>query len=162
MPGSRCSIFRTEEEISELPEESTNIFQRNMLDRYIDQPNLNFQNEKYSVLDQMCLSEFFSYCYVAPKSLSPFENDSQPVELGDALIETNHSKCSLPDNIPLISSKEKLKYRKVKAVLRYHQSNPNKNIEKYAHHLLFSFFPFRDEQEMNSHSFSESYFEELQ
>ena len=36
MPGSCYCIFCTEEEISELLEQSTNIFQRNMLDRYID------------------------------------------------------------------------------------------------------------------------------
>ena len=58
------------------------------------------------------------------KSLSLFENDSQPVELVDEHIETNHSKGSLPDNVPLMLSKEKLKCRKVKAVLQYHQPNP--------------------------------------
>ena len=53
-PRSRYRIFRTEEEISELLEESTNIFQQNMPNRYIDWPNFNFQNGKYNVLDQMC------------------------------------------------------------------------------------------------------------
>ena len=94
--------------------------------------------------------------------MSSFENNSQPVDLGDEHIETNHSKCSLPDYVPLMSSKEKLKCRKVKAVLRYHQPNPNKDIEKYAHHLLFSFFLFRDEQELKSRSISGSYFERFQ
>ena len=103
----------------------------------------------------MYFSEFLSYCYVALKSLSSFESDSQPVELEDEYIKTNHSKCSLPDNVPLMLSKEKLKCWKVKA--QYHQPNPNKDIEKYAHHLLFSFSPFRDEQELKSQSFSESF-----
>ena len=89
-----------------------------------------------------CFSEFFSYYYGALKSLSSFENDSQPAELADELIETNHSKCSLPDNVPLMLTKEILKCWKVKAALQYHQPNPNKDIKKYAHHLLFYFFPF--------------------
>ena len=40
---------------------------------------------------------------------------------------------------------ENLKCRKVRDVLRYYQPNPQKNIEQYAHHLLFTFYPFRDE-----------------
>ena len=49
-----------------------------------------------------------------------------------------------------MSSKEKLKCRKVKSVLRYHVPNSHKNPEKYAHHILFMFYPFRDESELCS------------
>ena len=38
----RYRIFQNKEEIDELPDDSTDIFQRNMLDRYIDQPDKNF------------------------------------------------------------------------------------------------------------------------
>ena len=38
-----------------------------------------------------------------------------------------------------MSSKEKLKCWKVKAVLRYHQPSAHNNVEQYAHHLLFAF-----------------------
>ena len=41
---------------------------------------------------------------------------------------------------------ESLKCRKVKKVLRYYTPNKDKHPEKYAHHLLMLFFPFRDEE----------------
>ena len=50
--------------------------------------------------------------------------------------------------VPLMSlKKEKIKCHKVKAVLRYHVPNRHKKPEQYAHHLLFLFFPFRNESE---------------
>ena len=50
----------------------------------------------------------------------------------------------------MYSAIEKLKCRKVKAVLRYHVPNRFKNPEQYAHHLLFMFLPFRNESELCS------------
>ena len=47
-----------------------------------------------------------------------------------------------------MSSKEKLKCRKTKVVLRYHVPNRNKYPEKYAHHILFMFYPFRAEDDL--------------
>ena len=51
LPENRYKLFRTQEEINELPEDSTDIFKRNMLDRYIDRPNSTFKGGKYSVID---------------------------------------------------------------------------------------------------------------
>ena len=71
----------------------------------------------------------------------------QPEELTDNLLEDN-SLCSpvnYPKNLPLMSSKEKLHCRKVPFVLRYHVPNNHKYPEQYAHHLLFLFYPIRDE-----------------
>ena len=36
LPEKRFSIFKKKAEIDELPDDSTDIFQRNMLDRYLD------------------------------------------------------------------------------------------------------------------------------
>ena len=47
-----------------------------------------------------------------------------------------------------MSSKKKLKCRAVPAVLRFHTPNKDKNFEIYAHHVLFSFYPFRNEEEL--------------
>ena len=49
-----------------------------------------------------------------------------------------------------MNSKDKLKCRKVKAVLRYYVPNCHKYPEKYAHHLLFMFYPFRNEDDLKS------------
>ena len=36
----------------------------------------------------------------------------------------------------------------MKGVLRYYQPSPHKNVEQYAHHLLFAFYPFHHEEEL--------------
>ena len=48
----------------------------------------------------------------------------------------------------IIFSGERLHYRKVELVLRYHVPNKFKDPERYACHLLFIFYPFRDECEL--------------
>ena len=53
-----------------------------------------------------------------------------------------------PVSLPLMSSKEKLKCRKIRSVLRYHVPNKHKFPEKYSHHLLFMYYPFRSEAEL--------------
>ena len=58
------------------------------------------------------------------------------------------------------TKKEILKYRKVRKVLRYYVANPHLNPEKYAHHMLFMFYPFRNELALKSNS-SQTYAETL-
>ena len=70
--------------------------------------------------------------------------------MNENILEDNHKLCDYPSTIPLMSSKEKLKCSKVKSVLRYHVPNRHKNPEKYAHHILFMFYPFRNESELCS------------
>ena len=119
-----------------------------MLDRYHDRPDKLFAQGKYSIINDLCFAEFLSHYYVVA-SQPETENDSQPEVLQDRVLEENHSDCLYPSSIPLMSSnKEKLKCRKVKAVLRYHVPNRHKKPELYAHHLLFMFFPFRNESEL--------------
>ena len=89
------------------------------------------------------------------------KNDSQPVVLDDKVMDANHDESIYPKVIPLMSSNEKLKCRKIGAVLRYHQPSPHKSIEQYAHHLLFTFYPFRKEEELKS-STTGTYFAKLQ
>ena len=55
-----------------------------------------------------------------------------------------------------MSSNEKLKRRKVPYVLKYHTLDKHTHPEEYAHHMLFMYFPFRDENELTySNSFNE-------
>ena len=67
-----------------------------------------------------------------------------------------------PKLIPLMSSKKKLKCRKVKAVLRYNQRSLQKHIEQYSHHLLFTFYSFRHEEHLKPPSNKGTYFAKLQ
>ena len=55
-----------------------------------------------------------------------------------------------------MSSNEKLKRRKVPYVLKYHTLDKHTHPEEYAHHMLFMYFPLRDENELKySNSFNE-------
>ena len=58
-----------------------------------------------------------------------------------------------------MSSNEKLKCRTVRAILRYHEPNPGKYSKKYANHLLFTFYPFCNEDNLKLDG---SYFAKLQ
>ena len=109
IPGKRYRIFQNKEEIDELPEDSTDIFQRNMLYRYIDWPDKNFKAGRYSAIDAMCFAEFLSYYHIAPPSIKDIESDRQPIVSDDEIIESNHVTCSYPRVIPFMSSKEKRK-----------------------------------------------------
>ena len=76
--------MRSQQEISELPDESEDIFKKNMLDRYMDRPDKKFQME---ILLQsiLCYAEFLRYYYVCTISN---KNDWQPVEPTDDILET--------------------------------------------------------------------------
>ena len=117
LPENRYRIFRSEEEINELPEDSQDIFKRNMIDRYIDRPTTSFKNGKYEIIDKLCYAEFFANYYVKP-NLKESQNDNQPEVLMDETIQENNESNLLPKIIPLMSSKEKLSCRKVKAVIQ--------------------------------------------
>ena len=54
------------------------------------------------------------------------------------------------------NNNEKLKCRKVRAILRYHVPNQNKRAEEYVHHLLFMYYPFRNEEELHQETYMEN------
>ena len=128
----------------------------------IDRPDATFKSGKFAYLDSICVAEFLSYYYVHCKSKEEAENDNQPVVFDDELINLQHSATHQNETISLMSSNEKLKCRKVRAALWYHVPNPNRNPERYAHHLLFSFYPFRDEGNLKHPPISGDYLAKLQ
>ena len=69
-----------EQEISELPEDSKKIFKQNMVDRYIDRPNLTSFSSNCAVLDAFCFAEFSRYCYL-PSNPKYKDNDYQPEDI---------------------------------------------------------------------------------
>ena len=115
---------------------------------YIDRPNTAILGGKYKTLDTFCYENFLAHYYILPNTYTV--NDSQPTIWQEDLLENNHSSCNCPATIPLLSSKEKSKCRKVKAVFRYHVPNRHKYPEKYAHHLLFMYYPFPNEQDLKA------------
>ena len=102
LPEKRYRGFRDKESFDELPEDSRDIFQRNMLDRYIDRPDHSFQGGKFAYMDLLCFAEFLSSCYVQSKTIR-IENDYQPVVLNDELMEANHADSQFAKIISLMS-----------------------------------------------------------
>ncbi|XP_057310673.1 uncharacterized protein LOC130648634 [Hydractinia symbiolongicarpus] len=146
LPSDRIRIYKSEEEIKELSSDSTDVFKRSLCDRYIDRPNTTFCKGRYAQVDSMCLALFAAYYYVDYKI---DENDSQPDILTEDASQLNHDcHAQLPPKITLMSSKDTMKCRKIRQVLRYHIPNEKLFPEKYAHHLLYMFYPFRSENEL--------------
>ena len=101
------------------------------------------------IFNQLCYASFVKKYQLLTKQV---ENDSQPNELSDEVIEENHSmndNNSYPKRITL-STGEKLVHRKVEFVLRHRVPNKDKDPEAYAHHLLFMFYPFRSEEQLKA------------
>ena len=86
IPEKRFRLCLAEHEISELPEDSKKKFKWNMVDRYIDRPTLTSSSGKFVVLDAFCFSKFSRY-YHLPSNTKYKENDYQPEELDDELVE---------------------------------------------------------------------------
>ena len=109
--------MRSQQEISELTDESEDIFKKNMVDRYMDRPDEKFQNGKFAPFNSLGYAKFLRYHYVSTISN---ENDWQPVKLVDDILEKNLAVTShYPPVIFLMPSLDKLKCQKVPSVLRY-------------------------------------------
>ena len=128
----------SKKEIAELPEDSTDIYNRNMMNRYMIRPH-------DTLFGQLCYALFIKRYQLQTK---PIENDSQPEEFVDELVETNYSTSSSYPKLLVLPTGERLHYRQVELILRYHVPNKFKDPESYAHHLLFMFYPFRDDFEL--------------
>ena len=138
IPEKRVKIILSKREVSLLPEDSTDIFKRNIASRYIIRPS-------EEVFNQLCYVSFIKRYQLFPKQV---ENDSQPNELFDVVIKENHSvnnNNSYSKHITL-STGETLLHRKVEFPLRYHVLIKHKYPEAYVHHLLFMFYPFGSEK----------------
>ena len=125
LPEKRLKMLWSQEKISQIPDESEDIFKRNVLDRYMDRPDQLFCNGHYAVLNDFCYAEFLRYYYVAPHIK---ENDWQLVELSDEILKNDFLDQVYTPIIPLMLSKDKLKCRKVPSVLQFFTPNNNKII----------------------------------
>ena len=144
-PEKRVRVTKTQVELDELDDDSTDIFKTNIIQRYSIRPTST------PVIENLCLAKFAAYYYKEYKIDVSETNDSQPDILSDDLIESQSTisdatQC-LPQKIKLINTNEYMKC-KVKAVLRYHTPNKIKEPESYFHHLLMLYYPWRDESNL--------------
>ena len=150
LPEKRYRVCRSEEQILELPEDSNDLFKRNMLDRYMDRPDNSFCKRRYRILDSICYAQLLAN-YVLDCRPVGESNDYQPEVLEELLIHADsNDQQHLPNSFSVMSKKERLKLRKKQFVLRYHVPNHLTQPEAYSHHLLIMFYPFRNESELNA------------
>ena len=76
-------LLRTEKELLEIPEDSKDMYETEIIKEYIDRPTI----EKFSALS-LCLGEFATMCH---KKISYDDNNFQSDNLPDA-IDTNDNK----------------------------------------------------------------------
>ena len=139
-----------------MPGDRTDTFKRNNIDRYLARPSVSFCDEKYSILDSFCFTEFTAYYSLIykPKETKEGEEYQQDL-LPDSLMKFNHENLNYPKIIRLMDSNGTMQCRKVHQVFRYHTPNKYRFPKKYTHHLLFLFFfLFRSEKELLGGHFS--------
>ena len=145
LPEKRIHVTKSQQELEDLDDDSTDVFKSNIVERYSIRP------DSIPAIDKLCLAEFAAYYYKDYRKDSDETSDAQPEVLTDEVIQTQHSNSqdiSLPLTIKLMNTKEKMKCRKVKAVIRYHTPNKTKEPECYFHHLLMLYYPWRNESEL--------------
>ena len=132
LPEKRVHVTKSKQELEDLDDDSTDIFKSNIIEHY------SIRSDSISVVDKLCLAEFAAYYYKDYRKDSDETNDAQPNVLTDEIIHTHSilQDISLTSQITLTNTKEKLKCRKVKAVIRYHTPNKTKEPGRYFHHLL--------------------------
>lgn len=111
----------------------------------------------------ICLAEFAAYYYKDYRKNNSETLDAQPEVLTDNDIErqyTHTDSTLLPNIIQLVNTNEKMKKRKIKAVIRYHSPNKRKEPELYFHHLLMLYFPWRNESDLGNEQTFASKFNE--
>ena len=129
-------MLLTEEQLSSLTEDSTDIFRRNNIDRYVVRPSVSFCDGKYSILDSFRFAEFAAYYSLIYKPKETYKGEEyQPDLLLDSLMEVNHENLNYPKITKLMNPNERMQRRKVRRVLRYHNPNKYRLPEKYADHL---------------------------
>ena len=159
LPDRRVRVAKTQRELEELDDESTDIFKSNIIQSYSITP------ASIPAVDNLCLAEFAAYYYKEYRKDSNETSDAQPEVLTDNAIETQHSSTnihsSLPNRIKLMNSSESMKCRKIKAVIRYHTPYKRKEPELFFHHLLMLYYPWRDEATLcgNEHTYASKFYE---
>lgn len=84
-------------------------------------------------VDILCPAEFAAFYYKDYKIASDETNDAEPDILSDEIAELQHSNTytteTLPDKIKLLVTKDIMKCRKIRAVVRFHTPNKRKEPE---------------------------------
>ena len=104
LPEKRIRTRKSNQQLSELENDSTEIYNSNIIERYSDRPDRGYMNGSFSEVDHLCLE---AYYYKEYKPIEDEQNDNQPVISTDETLENQHSSTgSLPNKIPLMTKKK--------------------------------------------------------
>ena len=149
LPEKRIRTRISEQQLSELEDDSTEVYNSNIIERYSDRPNRSHINGAFGHVDNLCLAEFAAYYYKNYKPIEDRQNDNHPVILTDQILDNqNSSPQNLPTKISLMTKNETMKCRKVKAVIRFHKPSKTTDAEKYFDHVLMLYFLWREESDL--------------
>ena len=90
-------------------------------------------------MDTFCYENILAHYYILPNVTAYAVSESQPTYFQVDLLENNHCSCNYPAT---------MKFWKVKAF-----TNSHKYPKRYYHHLLFMYYPFRNEQHLKADIF---------
>ena len=71
LPEERVQVLLPEKELSELPDNSPNIFKRSNIDHYMERPGATFCNGKYSVLNDFVMQNFSHITHLKINQIRP-------------------------------------------------------------------------------------------
>ncbi len=125
---NRTRLLKTKDQLKKLEDGSTSVLMTNLLDRYAARPE---------ECKDMCYAEFaasFSVKY----GESQHEEETDNAD-GDDVEDLSDGTIILRDNLGA------MRRRKQNAILRYHQTNEDKNPEEFYYCSLLLFFHWMDE-----------------
>ena len=100
LPEKRVRVTKTQQELDELHDDSTDIYKSNIMERHSIRPASN------TTIDKLCLAEFAAY-YYKQYNTDPSKNDAQPDILTDDLTELHVQSTANTDVTSLLPPKIK-------------------------------------------------------
>ena len=122
----RMAVLKTNDSLSQLDDDDTNVFQKSLIDRYQHRPQQ---------LSSMCLAEF------AATYVTNYKPDDS---VGDALPELECDSTST--QITLTDGFGKMNKRKQQAVIRFRKYNKDADPSNWYRAKLMLYYPWFDEQ----------------
>ena len=106
LPEERVLVIISEKELSQLPDDSRNIFKKSNIERYVENASAAFCSGKYSALSYFYYAEFLAYHILENKSTN--SREYQRNESDDSFIEKDYEDSSYPKQIKMMISGEKI------------------------------------------------------
>nr|XP_039256248.1 uncharacterized protein LOC120332966 [Styela clava] len=152
--AERQCILKSKKELEKLEDEDSDIFQKNILDRYSARP---------SSLDNVCLATF-----VANYAVSYRKNDKHVDDSVKDLLHDDHGNkdlhYDLPQHIVLRRGLGKMSKRRRECIIRFRKHNKETDFNNFCRAKLMLYLPWRSEERdlLADHPTYSSYYLEIQ